>query len=180
MIVVFGDSYTSGTGAAAGEAFPDHLGRLLGEQVLGRGVHGSTARESIGRLQGDVLDAEPELAILEFGVNEAFRGHPVQACIDGLRPMVQACRAADIDVALVGVHFAHFQADFDAALGRLAGQHACGLVTGALDGVLEDHGLRSDRFHPNGAGYRIMAERVAPEVRRLLHRSRTLRTGTPA
>jgi lysophospholipase L1-like esterase len=43
------------------------------------------------------------------------------------------------------------------------------LIPRVLKGILSDRKLKSDSIHPNGAGYRLMAERILKQVRPLLH-----------
>lgn len=168
-IVAFGDSYTAGYGAPAGESYPDVLAASLGVAVLNRGVSGQTAAEALPRLQADVLEVRPRLAIVAFGANEALRGQPVATCIEALDRILAELRAHGIPVLLVGVHAVAFQAEFDAALRALAARHGTGLVLDVLAGTLEDGGLAAaDGFHPNGAGYAVMESRIRPEAERLL------------
>lgn len=168
-IVAFGDSYTEGFGAPAGESYPSVLAASLGLAVVNQGVSGQTAGEALPRLHRDVLRLRPSLAIVEFGANEAFRGYPVAACIDALDQMLGELRAQGIPVLLVGVHTAAFQDDFDDELRRLAARHGTGLVLDVLAGTLEDsQTVAPDGAHPNGAGYRIMESRIRPEAERIL------------
>lgn len=166
-VVAYGDSYTSGTGAEDGETFPDHLREDLDVPVVSEGVHGETAEEARPRLD-DVLAHEPRLVIVEFGVNEAFRGYPVQRALDGIESLVEPIREQGIEVVIVGVHFDDYQENFDRGLENLSEEYDTGLVLDVLNGVLEDPDTRSDRHHPNGKGYAIMADRVLPAVRERL------------
>lgn len=167
-IVAFGDSYTSGTGASEDEAYPAHLERALGVPVVNAGVHGETAEEALSRLERDVLAHEPRLVVVEFGVNEAFRGYPVERAIQGLDALLEPLHERGIEVVLVGVHFRDYQANFDRGLRNLSERYDTGLVLDVLDGVLDDPETRSDRYHPNGKGYEIMAERIQPAVQERL------------
>lgn len=165
-IACFGDSYTKGTGAGAGEDLPSLLESLLGRRCLNFGVAGETAEEGFRRIP-DVLDAKPRLCIVEFGVNEAFRGQPIERCVRALDRILGFLSAAQVPAVLVGVRFADFDERFDAALADLAGKHGAGLVADALRGVLDD-GRLGDGYHPNGAGYRIFAARIAPAIQAAL------------
>lgn len=168
-IVAFGDSYTAGFGASANESYPIVLAANLGLAVLNKGVSGETANESLARLHRDVLSLEPELVIVEFGANEAFRSQSVSTCLEALEQILAALRGAGIQVVLVGVHVFAFQENFDEALRALAQRHDAALVLDVLDGVLHDPQLSDEAgYHPNGPGYRIMESRIRPEVERLL------------
>lgn len=168
-IVAFGDSYTEGRGGRPNESYPARMTQALGILVLNEGITGQTAAEALPRLQRDVLDHRPRLVVVEFGVNEAFRGYPVQRCIDALDQILLRLGAAKIPVVLVGVHFDGFQENFDVELRRLADKHDTGLVLDALRGVLDDERYTDDGgYHPNGAGYAIFEGRIRPEVERQL------------
>lgn len=168
-IVAFGDSYTEGFGASAGESYPVVLAASLGVEVVNKGISGQTAAEALPRLGSDVVGLRPRLAIVEFGANEAFRGYPLSACLDALDLMLGELRSHGIPVLLVGVHTAAFQLDFDEALRALSIKHGTGLVLDVLDGTLDDaRYVAPDGYHPNGPGYRIMESRIRPEVERML------------
>ncbi|MHB8603955.1 MAG: GDSL-type esterase/lipase family protein [Thermoplasmatota archaeon] len=181
-IVAFGDSYTEGHGASPSEAYPALLARDLNETalarstssrfaVLNRGVTGETALEALPRMKRDVLDAHPRLVIVEFGVNEAFRGYPVAVALDGLDRICQNASAAGIPIVLVGVHFANYSKNFDDALASLSEKYRTGLVLDVLDGVLGNASLTSDEYHPNAKGYALMEQRILPVVREMIARS---------
>ena len=168
-IVGFGDSYTEGRGARPAESYPALMTKALGIPVLNEGITGQTAAEALPRLERDTLAHKPRLVIVEFGVNEAFRGYPVQRCIDALDAILTRLGEAGVPVVLVGVHFAGYQDDFDAELTRLAQRHGTGLVLDVLRGVLDDPRHTDDGgYHPNAKGYAIMEARIRPEVERML------------
>lgn len=166
-VVASGDSYTSGTGADEGQAFPDHLREALDVPVVNAGIHGETAEEARPGL-GDVLAHEPRLVVVEFGVNEAFRGYPVQRAVDGIERLVEPIREQGVEVVVVGVHFDDDQENVDRGLENVSAEHDTGLVLDVLDGVLDDPETCSDRYHPNGRGYAIMAQRVLPAIQERL------------
>lgn len=181
LLVAFGDSYTEGYGATRAEAYPALLEKALGRPVLNKGVTGETAGEALRRLDRDVIRSTPDLVIVEFGVNEAFRGEPVARSLADLETIVSRVRnETNASVVLVGVHFQHFGADFDAGLHEIARRHDAAVVTDALDGIVSsrrdvddgDPTLRTDQYHPNARGYAIVAERILPAVQSKLHLAR--------
>lgn len=182
-VVSFGDSYTSGTGAAPNASYPARLAEALDRDVVNAGVHGETAKEALARFDRDVLAREPAVVVLAFGVNEAYRGYSAEEALEGLSNMTRRARDAGIRVVLVDAvpdevgaagarggeeRYQIFQARLDAGLKRIAEDHGAELVLEALDGVLSDPALRSDSLHPNAAGYAVLAERVRPAVERAL------------
>lgn len=168
-IVGFGDSYTEGRGARPADSYPARMAKALGIPVLNEGITGQTAAEALPRLKRDTLAHKPRLVLVEFGVNEAFRGQPVQRCIDALDRILTRLVEAGVPVVLVGVRFGGYQANFDAELRRLAQEHGTGLVLDVLRGVLDDARHTDDGgYHPNDKGYAIMERRIRPEVERVL------------
>jgi lysophospholipase L1-like esterase len=168
VVVAFGDSYTEGTGATRAEAYPALLERHLGRTVINAGVNGETAMEAMARIERDVLRHEPVLVIVEFGVNEAYRGYPVQRAIAGLDDIVATLDAHGIQAILVGVHFWEYQENFDDGLRGLSREYGAPVVTDVLRGILSDPDLRSDAFHPNADGYAVMEGRIRPVVEGML------------
>lgn len=173
LVIAFGDSYTEGHGATLDEAYPALLGEALGRPVLNKGITGETAGEALRRLDRDVIRNNPDLVLVEFGVNEAFRGQSVESCLANLETIVSRIRGeTQASVILVGVHFWGFQENFDEGLRQLAQRHDAGLVPDVLHGIVSsrpdsddgDPTLRADEYHPNARGYAIMAERILPEV----------------
>lgn len=172
-IIAFGDSYTEGHGARSEEAYPARLSRELGREVLNKGVTGETAGEALRRLERDVLRHDPDIVIVQFGVNEAYRGLPVERSLADIETMVSRIREeTNASIVLVGVHFWGFQTNFDDGLREIAARHDAGVVTDVLDGIVSsqrdvddgDPTLRSDRYHPNARGYALVAERILPAL----------------
>jgi lysophospholipase L1-like esterase len=169
VIVCFGNSYTEGMGASSLEAYPSRLEKTLkGISVINAGVSGETAEKSFLRIERDVLSKKPDLVIVEFGVNEAFRGYPVEEALVNIERIVQKIISQGSSVIIVGVHFGHFHKNFDQGLEVIAAKHKTGLVLDALHGILDNSSLRSDSYHPNAEGYRILAERILPEVKKFI------------
>lgn len=173
LIVAFGDSYTEGFGASEEQAYPALLSRALDRTILNKGVSGQTAAEALRRLDRDVIRNNPDVVIVEFGVNEAYRGYPVERALEGI-DQIAARVASDTDARLVivGVHFWAYQEDFDKGIRAIADRYHAGLVTDVLDGIVSsrrdtddgDPKLRHDPFHPNAAGYAIIADRIRPAL----------------
>jgi lysophospholipase L1-like esterase len=49
-----------------------------------------------------------------------------------------------------------------------------------MKGILSDSNSRSDPIHPNGAGYRLIADRVAAKIKPLLQEADRWRVANPA
>ncbi|MGQ0536054.1 MAG: GDSL-type esterase/lipase family protein, partial [Methanobacteriota archaeon] len=167
-IVCLGDSYTEGWGAEPYESFPAILEEMLAVPVLNEGWRGETADVGYARLDSTVLVHEPRLVLVEYGGNEAMYGLPVERALSGIERILVRLSAARIPVLLLGVRIPTYGPAWPEGLTTLARRFDAELLFGFLDGILEDPQLVSDPEHPNAAGYRLVAERLAPVVARLL------------
>jgi acyl-CoA thioesterase-1 len=167
-IIAFGDSLTAGTGAGDGNDYPTVLGRLLGVEVLNRGVPGDTTADAIKRLERDVLGEDPRIVIVCLGGNDGLQRLPMEATFENLRQIIQAIQREGALVVLVGVRSVSLADRYGGHFERLARDTGCVFVSDILAGILNDPSKKSDQIHPNDAGYRLMAERIAAAVRPFL------------
>jgi|SRR5690606_4984734 len=173
VVLAFGDSVTHGTGAAAGEDYPSRLAALTGWRVVNAGVPGDTARRAKERIDAALRSAKPALAIIELGGNDFLRHRTAPDVVkEDLRALVRAVREAGAIPVLVGVPE---PSAFAALTGRLsdspiyaalAAEEDVLLIDDALADVLSDESLRADPIHPNAAGYRLLAQRIAEALAR--------------
>ncbi|WP_206613519.1 GDSL-type esterase/lipase family protein [Parahaliea mediterranea] len=165
-VMAFGDSITFGTGAAAGESYPDRLAALNGWRMVNAGVPGDTAQGAGERLGDALTQHQPALVILELGGNDFLRRRPASAVKEDLRGLIRQVKAQGIPLALVAVpRFSVLRASVgtldDAALYReLAEEEQVFLVQNILARILSDETLRADPIHPNAAGYRQLARQL--------------------
>lgn len=171
-VLAFGDSVTHGTGAGPGEDYPSRLAALTGWRVVNAGIPGDTARRATERIGDALRSAAPALAIIELGGNDFLRRQPAADVKEDLRAIVRAAREAGAIPVLVGVPEL---SAFAALTGRLsdspiyaalAAEEDVLLVDEVLAEVLSDESLRADRIHPNAAGYRVIADRIAATLER--------------
>ena len=180
-IVAFGDSLTSGHRLARMEAYPSILQAKLKSAglpvtVVNKGVSGDTTARALRRLNS-ALEEQPQILILELGVNDGLRGVPVPQVKGNLAMMIEAAQAQDIQVLLCAMEALPLQGwqytiDFHRMYDELAAQYRVPLVPFVMNGVLGNRDLISDDgVHPNAAGARVIAERiweyVQPMARRL-------------
>jgi lysophospholipase L1-like esterase len=166
-IICFGDSLVAGIGAGnADDRYPSVLGRLLDRPVLALGVAGETTGAGLTRLRNDPRIRAPVM-VITLGGNDIIKRVPWPETERNLRALIRECQARGCLVVFTGVE------------GLTGGRHARGyrnicrdggavLVPDVLDGILSNPDLKSDQIHPNAAGYRIMAERVAAALRPFL------------
>jgi acyl-CoA thioesterase-1 len=180
-IVAFGDSLTSGHGLGRTEAYPSILQVKLKSAglpvtVINKGVSGDTTARALRRLNS-ALEEQPQILILELGVNDGLRGVPVPQVKANLAAMIETAQAQDIQVLLCAMEALPLQGwqytiDFHRMYDELAARYGVPLVPFVMNGVLGNRDLISDDgVHPNAAGARAIAETiweyVQPMARRL-------------
>ena len=161
QIIAFGDSLTSGVGAGRGEDYPSHLSQLIGRDVVNRGIPGETTAHALRRLEEDVLEQDPRIVIVFLGGNDMLQRRPLSELFGNLDQIVERIQESGAMVVLVGLKGLPFDQGYGAGYRDLARRRGCLLVPDAMGGIITDVKLKSDQVHPNGKGYRLIAERVA-------------------
>lgn len=157
-ILAFGDSLTWGTGAPRDQSYPAVLGELAGRTVINAGVPGEVTQQGLERLPEVLDEHRPQLLILCHGGNDMLRKKSLDAAADNLRRMIHLARERGIPVVLVGVPKPGLflsSADFYAQIADELQLPYQGEIIAAIE---SDRELKSDAIHPNGAGYRKLAE----------------------
>lgn len=165
VVLAFGDSLTEGCGADAAQDYPAVLATLLGCKVVNGGVSGENSGDGAERLPGLLREVRPSVVVICTGGNDFLRSASEADVARNLRRMVEACRAADAKVVLLGVPRPGLilrAAPLYAELARQARVPYDGLI---VPHVLSSPTLKSDLIHPNAEGYRRIAEAVARRVR---------------
>ena len=171
-ILVLGDSLSEGFRLKPSEAYPllvaDKLRAAgLNFQVINASATGGTTEGGLERLPGH-LKRKIDIFILELGINDAFRGVPVEQIQDNLQQIIDRVKARnpDVRVVIAGMQLPNYGADdyvsaFTKMFGELATKNGAALVPYLLEGVAGDPLLNlPDGIHPNASGHRILAENV--------------------
>ena len=167
-VICFGDSLTEGVGAARGEDYPSGLSRLIPYPVINAGRPGDTAADGLARLGEDVLTRNPRLVILLFGGNDFLRQVPLAETRKNLDEMIRRIHESGTMVAVVAMRLGLFTDEYGPVYREIARERGAFLIPEAIKDILSDARLKSDAIHPNGAGYRLLAERIAAKVKPLL------------
>lgn len=171
-ILVLGDSLSEGLQLKQSEAYPALLIEKL--RAAGLGFELTNASASGGTTEGGLLRLPPHLKraidifILELGINDAFRGVPVEQIGQNLQAIIDHVkqRNPNVRIVIAGMQLPdHSADDYVTAFGRmyvdLAERNHAALVPYLLEGVAGNPLLNlPDRIHPNVAGHRILAENV--------------------
>ena len=171
-ILVLGDSLSDGFGLKRNEAYPALLAsRLraagLNFQVTNASATGGTSEGGLERLPAH-LKRKIDIFILELGINDAFRGVPVDQIQNNLQQIIDKVKARNPNgrVVIAGMQLPNYGADdYVSAFGKmfaaLAAKNDAALVPYLLDGVAGDPSLSlPDGIHPNAAGQKVLAENV--------------------
>jgi len=177
-ILALGDSLTAGYGLPKSESFPVQLEaalrtRGLAVTVLDGGVSGDTTAGGLARLDWS-LAANPDVAIVELGANDALRGLDPAATEANLDAILTRLDRRHIPVLLAGMLAPpnlgeDYGRRFNAIYPRLAERHKVALYPFFLDGVAMQAGLnQGDGMHPNPRGVAAIVDRITPYVVRLV------------
>jgi acyl-CoA thioesterase I len=171
-ILVFGDSLSDGFMLQRSEAYPALLAKKL--QAAGLNFQVTNASAAGGTTQGGLERLPPHLKhkidifILELGINDAFRGLPVDQIQNNLQQIIDKVKERNphVRVVIAGMQLPNYAGgDYVSAFGQMFGDMATKnnavLVPYLLQGVAGDPSLNlADGIHPNAAGQRILAENV--------------------
>ena len=171
-ILVLGDSLSEGFQLKSSEAYPlllaDKLRAAgLNFQVTNASASGGTTEGGLQRLPSH-LKRKIDIFILELGINDAFRGVPVDRIQSNLQEIIDdvKTRNPSVRVVIAGMQLPNYGADdyvsaFGEMFNRLATKNGAALVPYLLDGVAGNPSLNlPDGIHPNAAGQKILAENV--------------------
>jgi lysophospholipase L1-like esterase len=167
-VICFGDSITEGMGAGPGEDYPSVLSGMIGRPVINAGVSGNTTSDALKRIDTDVLARDPRLVIVILGANDFFQKVPKAETFANLAKIVEKVQARGAAVAIGVVKIGWIGDVYTKELKRIARERGAVFIPDVMKGILSDPELKSDQIHPNGAGYKIIAERVYKAVAPLL------------
>jgi len=160
-VLAFGDSLTFGTGASAEQSYPAQLAALTGLEVIRSGLPGELSSQGLQRLPALLDQHRPALLLLCHGGNDLLRKQPREQLTANLRAMIDAAQSRGIAVLLIGVPRPGLLLSSEPLYAQLAEAQAIPYEGEALATILADARLKSDAVHPNAAGYRLLAERIA-------------------
>lgn len=177
-VAVLGDSLGAGRGLPSGKAFPARLEEALSEQgydvdVLDMSVSGDTTAGGLARLEW-LLEAQPDLVIVELGGNDALRGLDPDRTRANLDALLSRLKKADITVLLAGMRAPRnlgrdYYNKFDRIYPELADKHDVALYPFFLEGVVGIPEMNQlDGIHPTAEGIEEIVRRILPLVRTLL------------
>jgi acyl-CoA thioesterase I len=182
VVTILGDSITAGLGLSTSDALPARLQQALAgvgvvAMVRGAGVSGDTTAGGLARLDFSV-QPDTRVCVIELGANDYLQSVEPSRMQANLAAIVRRLNARGIGVVLAASHAPRtgsgaYGRAFDAVFPNVARIGGAILAPDLLAGVEDRPGFRqADGLHPNAAGVRIVAARLAPVVGRALGRRR--------
>lgn len=177
-ILGFGTSLMQGYGLPPGTDLPVLLESKLrsarvNARVINAGVSGDTSAGGLARLEWSLAD-RPDAVILEFGGNDALRGLDPKQTEKNLSAILERLQSKKIPVLILGMKAPRnlgpeYEVEFDSIYPRLARKYSALFYPFVLDGVAMNASLnQADGIHPNPAGEKIVADRIFPDVLKLV------------
>lgn len=158
-VISFGDSLTYGTGADPGMDYPSQLSKMIAKPVINAGVPGDTTARALKRLQRDVLSRSPDMVLITLGGNDLKNGVAKDIAFKNLKHIVESIQGQGARVIIGGLKFPMRDRGFARGYKDLADQTGAVLIPDIFKDIIGDRKLMSDPIHPNGDGYKIMAQR---------------------
>ena len=180
VVAAFGDSITQGNRCSC-PPYPARLPPLTAKTVVPAGIHGTMARESVGRTQQVIDRNHPPYLLILYGVNDIIHGKGVPSTLDALSQMVLICRQNNVVPVLAtypvpfGSHgaFAMGTVGLNEGIRNLAQVQGVKCVDLELEFAVASEGatpgwvvtdpnlMEPDGLHPNDAGTQVMAPAFA-------------------
>src|SRR5436190_2548441 len=188
-IVALGDSLTAGFGLSRKQAWPALVAEKMRTagyefEVVNAGSSGDTTTGGLRRLPA-VLRAHHkiDIFILELGINDAFRGVPIEQIRSNLQSIIDRTRARypNVSIVIAGMQLPDYSSTdyvgaFGAIFAALAEKNRATLIPYFLEGVGGNPALNQwDRVHPNAAGQRVLAENVWRVLEPMVQESAVIR-----
>jgi len=170
-LVVLGDSLSSAYGMDVSQGWVRLLAKRLQREgydwrVVNASVSGETTGGGLTRLQSLLATQNPDLVIIALGGNDGLRGLPIEQMQANLLAMVDAARAARVNVLLAGLRMPPnygpaYARRFEEAFREVARQRGIPLVPYLLRGVDDNAALmQDDRIHAAPAAQPAMLDNV--------------------
>ncbi len=164
-VVCFGNSLTYGY--LVNKGYIDFLRDYFPEtDFVNSGIPGDTAYDGLMRIDYSVLRHNPDLTIIEFGVNDAFSGFTVNAFKNNLQEIINKIQGIKI---LMVPHRLFYDTDYKIVkpfydtIKSIAIENNLSYIDISKH-ILTENELLSDMLHPNENGYKIYAK----EARKIL------------
>lgn len=160
VILALGDSLTYGTGAAKDQSYPAQLQQLSGRTVINAGVPGETSDKTLQRVKRLLEEHRPTLVILCIGGNDILRRKDLNQTEVNIQQIIDVAHQHSSQLVLMAVPEFGFYLTAPEFYQRLADNNNLPLDDETIPALLRDKQFKSDPIHPNGKGYRKLADAI--------------------
>ena len=169
VIVAFGDSLTRGYGTPPGKNFVTYLSEYLKIPIINSGKTGDNTSQALVRLRTDVLDYRPDLVLLLFGGNFLLDGYNETVVYANMKTIIKSIKKnTKAKIILMGIS-SQVIPEYESVFERLAVEENLeGYIPNIMGGIVFRKDLRYDEIHPNDRGHKVIAERIAPVLEKVL------------
>lgn len=166
-LVMFGDSLIEGVGASSGHSLPELLSAMIHEKVINKGIQKQTSAEGLARIS-QVIDLDPKVVLVLFGGNDFLQNVPIHTTFKHIDTIVTTLQDYGAIVILLGIQGGILDDPYKLEFKKIAHERGALYVTNVLEGLIGNTNLMSDHVHPNDVGYRMIAERIYPVLKKVI------------
>lgn len=167
-IIAFGDSLVYGVGASSRENnFVSILSKRIGEPIINLGVSGNTTGDGLSRIK-ELDGYDPKIVILLLGGNDYLRKIPKEETFNNLAKIIENIQSRGAIVLLLGVRGGIVSDEYKNEFEILSKKYKTAYVPNVLSGLLTNQKYMADAIHPNDEGYRIIADKIYPVLKKVM------------
>ncbi len=166
-LIAFGDSLVEGVGATKDNDFVSILSKLIGQPIINMGVSGNTSKNGLDRID-TVTSQKPKVVLVLLGGNDFLRKIPKAETFKNIDDVVFKIQQSGAVVILLGVRGGILTDQYEEQFENIADNRGALYVKDVLDGIITNQKYMSDAIHPNDAGYKKIAEKVEPALKKAL------------
>lgn len=167
-IIAFGDSLVVGYGAREGGDFVTLLSNKIQIPIINLGKKGDTTADAILRL-GEIDAYNPKVVMILLGGNDFLKKVPIEITRANLEQIIQYIQSKKAVVVLLGVRGGVLKDGFSSMYEDLSQKYNTAYVPDVLKGLVFNTNYMYDAVHPNDAGYRLIAEKIYPVIKKFVY-----------
>lgn len=159
-IVAFGDSLTFGFNATQSCDYPTVLSKIIGAEIVNRGVCGENCIDAVVRAQKEIIAQQPPLFIFFHGTNDLLNGVDENELFQAAKKIIDFAAKSAYVLVLSPVVFQ------DNTMRPFRGYDSLGRENVIVESELfyniaKDESTRSDLVHLNDKGYGRLAKKIS-------------------
>lgn len=166
-VIAFGDSLIEGVGSTGDGDLVSVLSKKIGEPIVNLGIAGNTTAQGLARVER-IEEYKPKAVIVLLGGNDFLRKVPKEETFKNLDAIVTRIQNMGAVVVLLGVQGGVLGDPYKEEFESLAKRKGAVYVPNILKGLIGRSEYMADAVHPNNVGYAKIAERVYPEIKKVL------------